>query len=194
MRKLIVCNIMSLDGYFEGPGKDVMALPFDPGFDPYNAELLRAADTVLMGRRMFEQAKGYWPSVGDDPAVGPVEREVSRRLSEIDKVVVSDSLTSEQTSPWSDARIVKVADAHERVAELKRDRGRDIVVFGSHILWNDLLAAGLVDELHLLIGPAVLGGGTPAFETPSPVSLELLESRTLDDSQLVLARYRVRSA
>ncbi len=193
MRKLIVCNIMSLDGYFEGPGRNVMALPFDPGFDPYNAELLRAADTVLMGRRMFEQAKGYWPSVADDPAVGLVEREVARRLSEIEKVVVSDRLTSEQTPPWSDARIVKVADAHERVAELKRDRGRDIVVFGSHILWNDLLAAGLVDELHLLIGPAVLGDGTPAFEIPSPVSLDLLESRTLDDSQLVLVRYRIRS-
>ena len=50
MRKLIVCNIISLDGFFSGPGGDVMAMPFDNGFSDYNAERLRAADTLLLGR------------------------------------------------------------------------------------------------------------------------------------------------
>jgi hypothetical protein len=54
MRKLIVSNIMSLDGYFEGPGKDVMVLPLDEAFDAYNAERLRAADTLLPGRTTYE--------------------------------------------------------------------------------------------------------------------------------------------
>lgn len=192
MRKLIVCNIISLDGYYEGPGKDVMALPFDPAFDDYNAERLRAAGTVLEGRTTFEQAKGYWPAIADDPNVGSVEREISGLLAAIDKVVISDSLTQEQTAPWHNTRIVGRADAHKEIAELKRQPGKDIVVFGSHTLWNDLLAAGLVDELHLMIGAGVLGAGTPAFEGGSPVSLELLESRTLDGSQLVLIRYGVR--
>jgi dihydrofolate reductase len=189
MRKLIVCNIISLDGYYEGPGKDVMALPFGEAFDDYNAERLRAADTLLLGRRTFEGLKSYWPPVADDPDVRPVEREISRLNSAIEKVVVSDSLTPDQTAPWTNTRIVSRADAHEQLTALKRRPGKDILVFGSHTMWNDLLAAGLVDELHLMIGPAFLGGGTPVFEGGSRVALRLLGSRTLEDSALVLARY-----
>ncbi|MHB1133357.1 MAG: dihydrofolate reductase family protein [Chloroflexota bacterium] len=192
MRKLIVCNIVSLDGYYEGPGKNVMALPFDEAFDAYNAERLRAAGTLLLGRTTFEGFKNYWPPVADDPDARPVEREISRLNAAIDKVVVSDSLTAEQTAPWHNTRIVKRASAHDQLADLKRQSGKEILVFGSHILWNDLLAGGLVDELHLMIGPALLGGGTPVFEGRSPVALRLLNSRTLDDSELVLTRYAVR--
>lgn len=189
MRKLIVCNITSLDGYFEGPGKDVMALPFDEAFDAYNAERLRAADTWLLGRTSFEGFKSYWPPLADDPDVGAVEREISRLNNTIDKVVVSDSLTPEQLAPWNNTRIVKRSDAHEQIAELKRQPGEEILVLGSHTLWNDLLVAGLVDEVHLMIGPALLGAGTPVFEGETPVSLELLDARILDGSALVLARY-----
>jgi dihydrofolate reductase len=64
-------------------------------------------------------------------------------------------------------------------------------VFGSHVLWNDLLRAGLVDEIHLMVGPAVLGSGTSAFEGGLRVPLRLLDARTLDDSALVLLRYQV---
>jgi len=192
MRKLIVCNIVSLDGYYEGPGKDVMALPFDEAFDDYNAERLRAADTLLLGRTSFEGFKGYWPPVADNPDVRPVEREISRRNNAIDKVVISDTLTPQQTTPWRNTRIVKRAVAHDEVAELKRQRGKEILVLGSHTLWNDLLTAGLVDELHLMIGPAFLGAGTPVFEGGTRVALRLLGSRTLKDSELVLVRYEAR--
>jgi dihydrofolate reductase len=192
MRKLIVANIVSLDGYYDGPGKDVMALPFDDAFDEYNAERLRAADTLLLGRTSFEGFKSYWPPVADDPDARPVEREISRRNTAIDKVVVSDSLSPDQTAPWHNTRIVKRADAHEQIADLKRGSGGEILVFGSRTLWNDLLVGGLVDELHLMIGPAFLGGGTPVFAGPERVALRLLDSRTLDGSELVLTRYGVR--
>jgi dihydrofolate reductase len=129
MRKLIVCNIVSLDGYYEGPGGDVMALPFQPAFDDYNAERLRAADTLLLGRTSFEGFKGYWPTVVDDPNVRPVEREISRLNNTIDKVVVSDSLSPDQTAPWTNTRIVKREESHERIVELKR-KGKEILVFG----------------------------------------------------------------
>ena len=101
MRKLIVSNIISLDGYYEGPGKNVMVLfdyrldayPMDESFDAYNAERLRAADTLLLGRTMYDQFKGYWPSVADDPNAPPITREISRLDNAINKVVISDSLT-----------------------------------------------------------------------------------------------------
>jgi dihydrofolate reductase len=192
MRKLIVCNIISLDGYYAGPGEDVMALPFDEGFSAYNVERLRAADTLLLGRASFEGFKSYWPPIADDPDAPPVEREISRRNNAIDKVVISNRLTPARTAPWHNTRIVTRADAHEQIAALKRQPGREILVFGSHRLWNDLLVAGLVDELHLMIGPALLGGGTPVFEGRAPVALRLLETRRLENSDLVLVRHGIR--
>lgn len=200
MRKLIVSNIMSLDGYFEGPGKNVMDLfeyrmkeyPQDESFDAYNAERLRAADTVLMGRTMYDQTKGYWPPLADDPNAPPIEREISRLLNTIDKFVISDSLTLEKTEPWHhNTHIIRRADAHEQIAELKRKTGKDIVVFGSRTLWNDLLANDLVDELHLMIGPVVVGAGTPIFDGQPPVSLRLIDTHTWDGSGIVLVRYEV---
>lgn len=191
MRKLIVCNIVSLDGYYEGPGRDVMALPFDEAFDDYNAERLRAADTLLLGRTSFDGFKGYWPAVKDNPDVREVEREISRLNGAMPKVVISDHLTAEETAPWTNTTIVKRADAPGYVAGLKRRPGQEILVFGSRTTWNALLTEGLVDEVHLMIGPAFLGGGTPVFDGPR-VPLRLLESRTLDGSELVLTRYAPR--
>src|SRR6266516_3640698 len=175
MRKLIVCNMMSLDGYYTGPGNNVMVLPMDEAFDAYNAERLRAADTLLLGRTTYDGFKGFWPSVSDDPKARPIHREISRLDNAIDKVVVSDSLTSKQTEPWHNTRIISRADAHEQIAELKRQSGKDILVFGSHILWNDLLTHNLVDELHRMIGPVIVGAGTPVFDGQPAVSLRLID-------------------
>jgi dihydrofolate reductase len=199
LRKLIVSNAMSLDGYYEGPGKNVMALfdyrwdyPTDESFDAYNAERLHAADTLLLGRVSYEGFKGFWPSVADDPNATPIQREISRLDNAIDKVVISDSLTSEETAPWHNTRIIRCADAHEQIAELKRQPGKEILGFGSHTLWNDLLSSDLVDELHLMIGPVVLGAGTPLFDGQPAVSLRLIDTRTWDGSGNVLVRYEAR--
>ena len=194
MRKLIVCNIVSLDGYVSGPDDDVMVMPFDRGFSEYNAERLRGADTVLLGRKSFEGFRSYWPTIADDPDAEPVEREISRLNNAIERIVVSDSLPESLDEPWSDTRIVRRDEAHHVVAELKASGGRDILTFGSHILWNDLLAHGLVDELHLMFGPGVLGEGIRAFETRPPVSLRLIDTRTWDNSSLLLAAYAVEPA
>ncbi len=191
MRNLIVCNIVSLDGFFSGPGGNVMAMPFDNGFSVYNAERLRAADTLVLGRASFEMFRSYWPSIAQDASQPPVEREISRLNTAMEKVVVSDSLKPGDAGGWGPARVVRRADAHAAVAKLKGGPGRDILVFGSHLLWNDLLAAGLVDELHFMIGAGVVGEGVRAFEARPPGRLRLLESRAFQGSSLLLARYAI---
>lgn len=189
MRKLIVANISSVDGYYEGPGRNVMALPMDHSFDAYNAERLRSAGTLLLGRNTYEQLKGYWPERADDPDASEDEREISRRNAAIAKVVVSDSLTEEQTDPWRETtRIVRRADANEAIGELRQGSGEDILVFGSRTLWNELLAAGLIDEIHLMVGGIVLGGGTPAFGG-TEAKLHLLGTRRFSGSENLLIRY-----
>jgi dihydrofolate reductase len=206
MRKLIVSNAMSLDGYCTGPDGNVMVLELDPAFDAYNAERLRAADTLLLERKSFEGFKSFWPSVAEDPDPkwSDAHREISRRDNEIDKLVVSDSHTADDTEPWRQStRIVKRRDAYQQIAKLKEQAGNQILVFGSRTLWGDLLSHGLVDELHLMIGPVVVGAGTPAFDVPvasahrpdrpvaSEHSLRLIDTRTWDGSGNVLVRYEV---
>jgi dihydrofolate reductase len=191
MRKLIVLNAMSLDGYHEGPGKDVMAVEEALGgpFDEYLVERLRAADTLLLGRTTYDGFKGFWPGMVDDPDATATEREISRLNNEIDKVVVSDTLTPAQTAPWHNTSIISRSGAHERIAALKRESGKEILVGGSQTLWSDLLAHGLVDEVHLMVGPVVVGGGTPVFDGPPPAPLRLIGTRTWEGSDKVLLCY-----
>lgn len=190
MRRLVVTNIMSLDGYYEGPGNNVMVLPMDGTFDAYNVARLREADTLLLGARSYELFRGFWPAMADNPDATADHRELAQLENRIDKVVVSDSITEAQTDPWRDTTtIVPREDGRETVAELKRGSGRDILVFASRTLWADLLAAGLVDELHLIVGSVVLAGGTPVFDSQPAAPLRTLGVKTFDGSDNVVVRY-----
>ena len=192
MRKLIVSNIVSLDGYYVA-GPDWPGEIMDQAFDSHNAERLRAAGTLLLGRTTFQEFKRFWPSVADDPSPRwtDTHREISRLNDAMEKVVVSNSMTSEVIAPWDNTAIVRREDMHQRISELKQQTGKDILVFGSRTLWSELLALDLVDQLHLIIGPAILGTGAPIFKDKPPVSLQLLDTRTWDGSQNVLIQYEV---
>lgn len=197
MRKIIVANIVSLDGYFDGPGKNVMALPMDESFDSYNLERMRAADTVLLGGTSYGMFSGFWPSMADNPNASPTNREFSRLYNQIAKVAVSDHLTLQDTNVWRDTtRIISGSNVYAEINNLKQQSGKDIVMFASRVLWNDLLAHGLIDELHFIIGNVVLSGGTPIFTEPIAYndpkrSLHLITSRKFDNSENLLVQYQV---
>jgi dihydrofolate reductase len=200
MRKLVACMLTSLDGYVSGDGDNIMVMPLDHSFSEYNVTRMRSADTILLGATTFRDFLSYWPPVEDDESQPPVEREISSINNRIQKVVVSDSLTPEDTGVWRDStELVGRADAHRRVAELKNGEGGDILMFGSTTLWNDLLAAGLVDELHLMVGAGAVGGGKPAFTAPYggqafDGELTLTGARQLEGSQNILVTYAVNGA
>ena len=197
MAAVIVSNIMSVDGFYEGPGGDVMAMNMDAAFDAYNVERIRAAGTVLLGRKSFELFSSYWPGIADapddpeNPALDPVNRELSRRYNDIPKVVVSDGLQVPSDNPWRDTTtVVPRASAAGWIAANRESLTGDILTYGSRTMWRGLVEQGLVDELHLMVGAAALGDGTPMFGMP--IRLSLLDVRRFDGSDNVVLRYAVR--
>ncbi|RIX27820.1 hypothetical protein D1781_09790 [Amnibacterium setariae] len=191
VRRYVVSVCTSIDGYQEGVAGDLSVMPFDDGFSRHNIELLRAASTVLHGGRTYDGG-AYWARVLEDDAQPPVEQDIARINLDLEHVVVSDSLEVDPSWPWAAiTRIVRRADAQDELRRLKAGDGGDVVTYGSATTWSPLLEAGLVDELDVLIGPAVLGDGGKLF-SGSRVPLRLLDVAVVPDSQLVRLRYDAR--
>lgn len=200
MRKIIVNNITSIDGFYAAADGNPLALQMDGAFDRANLESIESANLVLLGRDSFDGFSSYWPFVADAPApldplapearaVDNVNRGISRAYNRIPKVVVvSDRGPIDPRNAWHDSTtLISRTAVTDWARRAKQEADGAIVIFASHILWNALLADGLVDELHLMISPNPLGSGVPAFTAPA--QLELLEARTFRDSSNVQLRY-----
>lgn len=200
MRTLTVCNFVTVDGRYEDDDHDIGSFfehqhPDYEGadsFDHYTAELLRDSDTlVLSGRRSALGNLEYWAGVRDDPGATAIRHELADLILGIDKLVVSDTFTDADAAAWPNLRIVRIADSRREIAALKEGQGRGILILLGRVLWNDLIHAGLVDELHLVTFPLIAGSGVPLFDARPPIALKLLGSRVWEESGNVLMRWRV---
>jgi class 3 adenylate cyclase/dihydrofolate reductase len=184
VRKLIASEFVTLDGVMEAPGHDqhrdgrnAWALQY-AGEDQqrFKIDELFEADAILLGRVTYEIFAAFWPTA-------PNEEGFADRMNSIPKYVVSKTLKS---ASWNNTTILS-GDPAEEVAELKRQPGGDILLFGSAQLFNALAEAGLIGEYRLMVFPVVLGSGTQLFQTlRNTQHLRLVDSRTFNSGVTVL--------
>jgi dihydrofolate reductase len=199
MGNIIVANIMTLDGKYEGPNKNVMMMPMDGAFDAFNLEHMKNAKAILLGENSYKFFGAFWPGMVNNDQTSDTNREFSRLYNDIQKIVISDNITdADFPTEWKDnTRVISRADAYAELQKLKDDTEGDIVMFASRMLWNDLVAHGLIDQIHFIVGNVVLGqDATPMFNEmitydDKKTALELLSVAKCDGSNNFDLRYKV---
>jgi dihydrofolate reductase len=179
MRKVILQEIVSLDGYAAGPNGDVNFIPASTrGDQRWGAEqtaLLDSVDTLLLGRVTYELFSQIWPTRTEGE-----EKAFADKFNGLQKVVFSKTLERAPWGNWSAGRIVRGNPADE-VAKLKKQPGKDMLVSGSISIGQALSEANVVDEYHVIVCPIVVGGGRPLFRDKSGGKhLELIDAHGLD--------------
>lgn len=179
-RRLIVWNLVTLDGFFEGPKKweiDWHEYAWGEELEQLSQDQLASADLLLFGRVTYQGMAQYWSSAQGETA------ETADFMNQLPKIVFSSTL---EHADWNNTRLVK-GPAEEEVARLKQQPGKDMLVFGSAELASSLLRGGLVDEYRLGVVPVVLGGGTPLFKpSPDRLKMKLLDARPTQSGCVIL--------
>ena len=187
MRKIVLYTLTSLDGAVDDPRRYFpdtdLSVPSAPVFDPVlvdlEARMIDTQDAVILGRGMYDQWARYWPTSDEQP--------FADFINTVRKYVVT---STPLTTSWNNAEAV-AGPVAELVRDLKAQPGGDIGVHGSIKLAQSLLTAGLVDELHLALGPVADPTGRRLFENLDDLRrLELL-SATPTPSGAVWLAYRL---
>jgi dihydrofolate reductase len=185
MRKVIVQQLVSADGFAADPsgGLDFFGAVSDYAeVDRDNLEQISSVDTILLGANTYRMFVEYWPTAEDEP--------MSRAVNTVRKLVFSSTLETAPWGGWNPAEVVR-GDAADHVADLRRQPGGDIMVWGSISLTRSLFEAGLVDELQLRVIPVLIGAGrTLTPDSGNPRAMRLDEAKAYA-SGIVSLRYAV---
>jgi dihydrofolate reductase len=172
MRKVVAYGFVSLDGVAERP--DEFVTGFDDVMEENLARVIATQDTVLLGRRTYDEWAAYWPPSDIEPFAG--------FINGVDKFVVTSTTPEE---PWANTRVVD-GDLVEFVTQLKKQSGNDIGVHGSIALTQSLLEHGLIDELRLVIAPVLQIDGRKLFDKGLATRLRLTRTVTSPSGYLLL--------
>jgi len=179
MRKLFVFDMVTLDGYFEGPNQDISWHNVDEEFNEFAINQLKEVDTLLFGRVTYKLMASYWPTdsaIQDDPVVAGL-------MNGLPKIVFSKTLDFVE---WNNATLVK-DNVAEEVSRLKQKPGKDIAIFGSSDLAVTLAEHNLIDEYRIIVNPVFLGDGKPLLQgIKNKVNLKLLKARTFKSGNVLL--------
>lgn len=177
MRKLIVFNFVSLDGYYCGQAGEIDWHQVDDEFHSFAVEQLDEVGTPLFGRVTYEMMAGYWTSemaVKNDPAVaGPMNR--------LPKIVFSRTLVN---ADWNNSTVS--ARVPQTIHELRGQTGKNLFIFGSGQIVQACAQRGLIDEYRIMVNPVVLGSGRSMFQGVSRFPLKLVKSRAFRNGNVLL--------
>lgn len=181
MKKLIMWNVLTLDGCFEGAESWDLSFHssvYGEELERFSIDQLDSAAAIIYGKVTYEGMASYWKNETG---------EVADRVNRIKKYVCSSTL---QKADWHNTEILK--DAVADIAKLKQEGEGNLFVFGSGKLTNSLMKAGLFDEYRICIAPMILGNGRKLFDAGLPIeNLSLLENKTLSTGG-VLVRFDVK--
>lgn len=177
MRKLIMWNLMSLDGYIEGPNRDIKWHSdfWGPELEKLSIEQGKEIGALLFGRVTYDLMAGYWPAAE--------KSDVADYMNALPKYVFSRSL---KKADWNNTTLLKGNPATE-VAKLKRENDKDIFVFGSADLSSHLMP--LFDEYRVGVAPFFLGSGSPLFKKQDDAAKLKLLGADKHSTGVVVLRY-----
>lgn len=183
MRRLVVFNNVTVDGYFSDEKGDVSWAhnqKKDEKWDEFVARNASSGGTLLLGRKTYEMMASHWPT----PAAKKASPEVAKGMNDLEKVVFSRTL---EKADWQNTT-VKKGDLVDEVRRMKEGDGEDIVILGSGSLIRQLAPAGLIDEYQVVVHPIVLGAGRTMFDgIDRKLPLEKANERSFDNGNVVLS-------
>lgn len=192
MRRIVVFNRVTADGYFAGVDGNLDWVVPDAELDKAAGAGTAGFDTMLLGRRTYEMFEGFWPHAVDDSTAldphGDGRRSEAMHamgvwINEATKVVFS---RTRKTVSWSNSRLVPEFDPRE-IEAMKSGRGRDMIVFGSGSIVSKLTEHGLIDEYQLVVSPLLLGSGRSMISGVSKSSrLKVVEAKTFASGNVML--------
>ena len=180
MRKLVVFNQVSLDGYFVDMHGDMSwAHKSDAEWQAFVEENASGGGELLFGRITYELMASYWPT----PFARENDPVVAERMNSLPKVVFSRSMDD---ASWNNTKLVK-DDIAEETRKMKAEPGKDMVIMGSGSVVSQLAQAGLIDEFQVVVNPIVLGKGRTMFEgIEEKIDLKLTRTRAFDNGNVLL--------
>lgn len=200
MRKIIVSNMITLDGLYEGKDHNLDSLFefFHPDYhkdetmDNYNLNLLNTSDFLLFsGKESFLGFKSYWQNRYTQPNISDVRIQISKRMNLINKIVVSDKIEMIDLGEWQNTEIIRIHEVEIKLTKIKNQVGNNLLILGGRTLWNSLMDYELIDELHFMIFPLLAYEGVPLLTSKKKVYLKLIDTQTWKNSGNVSVRYTV---
>lgn len=150
---------ITLDGFVAGPNGELNWAKVDQELFDYVGNRIKTGDTALYGRKTYQMMESYWPSAGDKPNATKHDIEHSKWYNNVHKVVLSKSL---QGSNLTNTTIIS-ENLADRLNEIKKKPGEDILLFGSPTATHSLIEQNLIDGFWLFVNPIILGQGVPLF-------------------------------
>ena len=160
LRKIIWNMHVSLDGFVAGQNGEIDWIYLNDRIFEDGHAVIKTADTALYGRKTYEIMRSYWPTAAKNPDAPKHDIDHASWVNPALKVVVSRSL---KDPTWENTRIIR-NNVSEEVADLKKQSGKNIMLFASPTLGSTLMNNDLIDEFWFNVSPIVLGRGKPLFQ------------------------------